>query len=70
VELQEHPQEQTYRGLKEFECDSCFKMSKHGKVIFVNRLRRLHLCYACYNQLKAHAKGKRGNKHVFINTPM
>ena len=69
-ELQEHPQEQTYRGLKEFECDSCFKMSKHGKVIFVNRLRRLHLCYACYNQLKAHAKGKRGNKHVFINTPM
>ena len=29
-----------------------------------------HLCYECYKNAKGNVELKRGNKHVFINTPM
>lgn len=70
ADLEDHPQEQTYRGTKEFECDGCERMCKHGRVIFVRAKKTLHLCYACYKHAKSCAKSKRGNKHVYINTPM
>lgn len=69
-DLEEHPQEQTYRGTEEFECDGCERMCKHGRVIFVRSRKTLHLCYACYKHAKSCAQTKRGNKHVYINTPM
>jgi SOS response regulatory protein OraA/RecX len=69
-DLEEHPEEQTYRGWDLFMCDGCEKTCKHGRVIFVNMNRRLHLCYDCYKHAKSIVKFKRGNKHVYINTPM
>lgn len=69
-DLEEHPQEQTYRGWNLFMCDGCEKTCKHGRVIFVNMKRTLHLCYDCYKHAKSIVKFKRGNKHVYINTPM
>lgn len=69
-DLEEHPEEQTYRGWDLFMCDGCEKTCKHGRVIFVNMKRTLHLCYACYKHAKSIVKFKRGNKHVYINTPM
>lgn len=69
-DLKEHPQEQTYRGWNLFMCDGCEKTCKHGRVIFVNMKRTLHLCYDCYKHAKSIVKFKRGNKHVYINTPM
>lgn len=69
-DLEEHPEEQTYRGWDLFMCDGCEKTCKHGRVIFVNMKRTLHLCYDCYKHAKSIVKFKRGNKHVYINTPM
>lgn len=69
-DLEEHPQEQTYRGWNLFMCDGCEKTCKHGRVIFVNMKRTLHLCYDCYKHAKSIVKFKRGNKHFYINTPM
>lgn len=69
-DLEEHPEEQTYRGWDLFMCDGCEKTCKHGRVIFVNMNRRLHLCYDCYKHAKSIVKFKRGNKHFYINTPM
>lgn len=69
-DLEEHPQEQTYRGWDLFMCDGCEKTCKHGRVIFVNMKRTLHLCYDCYKHAKSIVKFKRGNKHFYINTPM
>lgn len=69
-DLEEHPQEQTYRGWNLFMCDGCEKTCKHGRVIFVNMKRTLHLCYDCYRHAKSIVKFKRGNKHFYINTPM
>lgn len=69
-DLEEHPQEQTYRGWNLFMCDGCEKTCKHGRVIFVNMKRTLHLCYDCYKHAKSIVKFKRGNKHFSINTPM
>lgn len=69
-DLEEHPEEQTYRGWDLFMCDGCDKTCKHGRVIFVNMNRRLHLCYDCYKHAKSIVKFKRGNKHFYINTPM
>ena len=69
-DLEEHPQEQTYRGWDVFVCDGCEKTCKHGRVIFVNMNRKLHLCYDCYKHAKSIVKFKRGNKHFYINTPM
>ena len=67
--LDERPEEQTYRGFVEFKCDTCSKVYKHGKVIY-SRLAKFHLCYECYKNAKGNVELKRGNKHVFINTPM
>ena len=61
--------EQTYRGKSPFICDGCNKKKKYGKVIYDDSCN-LHLCYDCYKYAKKHIKAKRGNKHVFINTPM
>lgn len=69
-DLKEHPEEQTYRGWDLFMCDGCEKTCKHGRVIFVNMKRTLHLCYDCYRHAKSIVKFKRGNKHFYINTPM
>ena len=69
-DLEEHPEEQTYRGWDLFMCDGCEKTCKHGRVIFVNMKRTLHLCYDCYRHAKSIVKFKRGNKHFYINTPM
>ena len=69
-DLEEHPQEQTYRGWNLFMCDGCEKTCKHGRVIFVNMKRTLHLCYDCYKHAKSIVKFKRGNKHFYISTPM
>lgn len=69
-DLEEHPEEQTYRGWDLFMCDGCEKTCKHGRVIFVNMKRTLHLCYDCYKHAKSIVKFKRGNKHFYINTPM
>ena len=69
-DLEEHPEEQTDRGWDLFMCDGCEKTCKHGRVIFVNMNRRLHLCYDCYKHAKSIVKFKRGNKHFYINTPM
>ena len=69
-DLEEHPQEQTYRGWNLFMCDGCEKTCKHGRVIFVNMKRTQHLCYDCYKHAKSIVKFKRGNKHFYINTPM
>ena len=69
-DLEEHPQAQTYRGWNLFMWDGGEKTCKHGRVIFVNMKRTLHLCYDCYKHAKSIVKFKRGNKHVYINTPM
>lgn len=69
-DLEGHPQEQTYRGWNLFKCDGCEKTCDHGRVIFVNMKRTLHLCYDCYKHVKSIVKFKRGNKHFYINTPM
>ena len=61
--------EQTYRGKNPFICDGCSKKHEYGKVIF-GGISNLHLCYECYKYAKEKIKSKRGNKHVFINTPM
>lgn len=61
--------EQTYRGFDEFKCDGCHGYYKYGKVIYCNS-NNIHLCYECYKHIKEIFKEKRGNKHVFINTPM
>ena len=61
--------EQTYRSQSFFECDGCHKEHKYGKVIYGNS-HNLHLCYECYKYAKKNTDSKRGNKHVFINTPM
>ena len=61
--------EQTYRGKSPFICDGCFKKYEHGKII-IGGISNLHLCYECYKHAKEKIKTKRGNKHVFINTPM
>ena len=61
--------EQTYRGNQPFMCDGCHKEYKYGKVIYGNS-HNLHLCYECYKYAKKNTDSKRGNKHVFINTPM
>ena len=67
--LDERPEEQTYRGFVEFKCDACSKIYKHGKVIY-SRLAKYHLCYECYKHARGQLALKRGNRHVFINTPM
>ena len=69
-EMNKHPEEQTYRGRTNFVCDVCGKSYSHGKVIYASPIQKLHLCYACYKHAKERSKAKRGNKHVFINTPM
>lgn len=61
--------EQTFRGTLPFVCDGCSERRNHGKVI-LGGTKNLHLCYDCYKQAKEMVKSKRGNKHVFINTPM
>ena len=61
--------EQTYRGNQSFMCDGCHKEYKYGKVIYGNA-QNFHLCYECYKYAKKGTDSKRGNKHVFINTPM
>lgn len=61
--------EQTYRGNQSFMCDGCHKEYKYGKVIYGDA-HNFHLCYECYKYAKKGTDSKRGNKHVFINTPM
>lgn len=62
-------EEQTYRADEEFKCYTCLQKHKHGKILYGDT-QNLHLCYECYRYAKEHVKSKRGNKHVFINTPM
>ncbi len=62
-------EEQTYRADEEFKCYTCMKKHKHGKILYGDT-QNLHLCYECYKYAKERVKSKRGNKHVFINTPM
>ena len=67
--LEENSYEQTYRRKYDFECNGCHEMHKYGKVIS-GKSHKLHLCYNCYKYAKMFTESKRGNKHVFINTPM
>lgn len=69
IVLERFREEQTYRAEEEFKCYTCLKKHKHGKILYGNT-QNLHLCYECYKYAKEHVKSKRGNKHVFINTPM
>lgn len=62
-------EEQTYRADEEFKCYTCMKKHMHGKILYGDT-QNLHLCYECYKYAKERVKSKRGNKHVFINTPM
>lgn len=69
IVLDRFREEQTYRAEEEFKCYTCLKKHKHGKILYGDT-QNLHLCYECYKHAKEHVKSKRGNKHVFINTPM
>jgi len=59
---------QTYRG-GDFVCDICLE-SKHAGRRLLTHTERYSVCYSCYKAMKEANPGKRGNKHVFINTPM
>lgn len=60
---------QTYRGGTSFQCDMCLQKRTSGKRL-LSYMTRYTVCYACYNDVKRANPGKRGNHHVFINTPM
>ena len=61
--------EQTYREGKQYRCDMCNQMKSSGKRL-ISYVQRYTICYECYNTIKKANPQKRGNKHVFINTPM
>lgn len=67
--LEKRLTEQTYRGKSYFVCDGCSKIHKYGRIVYSDS-QNFHLCYGCYKIAKKRVNLKRGNKHVYINTPM
>ena len=68
--LENHPQEQTYRGETMFICDCCDECYSSGRVVFNQPIKNWHVCYKCYKHAKARTLQKRGNKKFWILTPM
>ena len=66
--LEDRAEEQTFRQ-GGFVCDVCQK-SRCGKTIFDRSHGNWHVCYKCLKRAKSMIEPRRGNKHVFINTPM
>jgi hypothetical protein len=66
--LENRAEEQTYRQ-GGFVCDVCKKL-RCGKTIFDRSNGNWHVCYKCLKRAKSIIEPRRGNKKVFINTPM
>lgn len=62
-------EDQTYRDGKIFTCAVCQRQKSTGRHL-MSYSTRFTICYDCYRTIKQANPGKRGNKHVFINTPM
>ena len=66
--LEDRAEEQTFRQ-GGFICNVCQKY-RCGKTIFDRSHGNWHVCYKCLKRAKSMIEPRRGNKKVFINTPM